>query len=112
MVSDSNPGIPDSPSDDDVKHPVVTTPINTRSHTLYRFGDRCWPTTELYLDLAAEMSPYFVGPMPVSDFLEEFLPLPDGPDLLQVEPSFKEGMFDSVLASSDEADMYTPFVCP
>jgi hypothetical protein len=106
MVSDSNPGTPHSPSDDDAKCHVITTPINTRSHTLHRFGGRCWSTDELYLELAAEMSPYFVGPMPVSDFLEEFLPLP------QVDVPFTEGMFDSVLASQDEGGMYDPFVCP
>ena len=103
--SNSNSGTPSSPSD--AESPANTTPINTGSRTLYRFGERCWPTTEHHLALAAEMSPYFVGPMPVSAFLREFLPPPP-----QVSLPFTKGMFSSVLASQDEVGMYDPFVCP
>jgi hypothetical protein len=74
MVSDSNPGTPVSPSDPE--RPVITTPIHTGSTTLYRSGDQSWLSTELYLTLGDEMSPYFVGPMPAATFLSEFLPPP------------------------------------
>ena len=109
MVSDSNSGTPDSPSDDDTKHPVittVTTPINTRSHALHHFNGEYWSTNDFYSSLADEMSPYFVGPMPSSNFLDEFLPL------AQVELPFMEGMFDLIVALKDESGMYGPFVCP
>jgi hypothetical protein len=61
------------------------------------------------LALGAEMSPYFIGPMPVSAFLHEFLPPPP-----QVTLPFKAGMFNSVLGGPTvpEVDMYDPFVCP
>lgn len=111
MVSDSDPRTPDSPSDDDAKRPVistVTTPINTRSHALHRFNGEYWSTNDFYSSLAEEMSPYFVGPMLSSDFLDEFLPRA----LTQVDPPFTEGMFNSVITSKDEVQMYDPFVCP
>jgi hypothetical protein len=104
MVLDSKPGTPSSPSN--AEHPGITTPINMYSRTFYCFGDRYWLAAEHHLALAAEMSPYFVGPMPISAFLEEFFPLP------QVVLSFTKGMFSSVLASKDEVRMYKPFVCP
>jgi hypothetical protein len=103
MVLDSNPRTPVSPSDTER---VINTPINTGHHTLYRFDNKCLTAFDQQHELAIEMSPYFVGPMPVSAFLEEFLPSP------QVVLPFKEGMFSSVLTSQDEAGMYDPFVCP
>jgi hypothetical protein len=103
MVSDSNPGTSVSPSN---AERVINTPINTGSRTLYRFGDKCWTAADQQHALGVEMSLYFVGPMPVSAFLEEFLPPP------QVVLPFTKGMFSSVLTSQDEARMYDPFVCP
>ncbi|KAF8498552.1 hypothetical protein F5888DRAFT_181617 [Russula emetica] len=61
MVFDSNSGTPASPSDPECG-PVITSPINTGSRTLYHSGDRYWHSSEHYLTLAAEMSPFFVGP--------------------------------------------------
>ena len=55
-------------------HP--TTPIKRNSCSLYRFGGNSLYSGELYARLAVEMSPYFVGPMPVGDFLSDFLPPP------------------------------------
>jgi hypothetical protein len=73
MVLDSNPGTPVSPSD--AKH-IINTPINTGHRTLYHFGDKCLTASDHQHKLAIKMSPYFVGPKPVSAFLEEFLPPP------------------------------------
>ena len=111
MVSDSNPGPSNSPTSDP-KRPV-TTPINTGSRTLYRFGDSLKNLTcnEIYSMLAGEMLPYFIGPMPVADFLSNFLPLSEL-SLPNTLPSFTKGMFESVLTQSNEAGMYAPFVCP
>ncbi|KAF8486567.1 hypothetical protein F5888DRAFT_1810955 [Russula emetica] len=96
MVLDSNSGTPVSPSN--AERPVITTPINRGSRTLHRFGDKCWFRGTHYSSLAAEMSPYFVSPMPVDDFLCKFLS-----DQPQVMPSFSATMFKSVVNSSDEA---------
>ena len=73
MVLDPNPGTSVSPSD--LERPVVTIPINTGSHTLYRFGNRYRPYKKHHWALAVEMSPYFIGFMPIDAFLDAFLPL-------------------------------------
>lgn len=106
MASDPDSGTPVSPSG-----PESTTPIHTGSRTLHRFGDRSWAYTEHYSTLAAEMSPYFVGPMPVATFLSKFLP-PSKLSLPEVAPSFTRGMFTPVVTQDEEGPMYNLFVCP
>jgi hypothetical protein len=108
MVSDSNPRTPISPSNPE--HPIITTPIQTGSRTLYRFGDRTWCSNGLYEQLGTEMSPYFIGPMPAATFLSKFLP-PSLP-LPGVVPSFTEDMFKAIHTAADESQMYSQFVCP
>ena len=111
MVSDCNPGTPaPSFSSTSPKQHVLTTPINTGSGTLHRFGDTFPPSSDHYSALAMEMAPYFVGPVPVNAFLSEFLHpskflLPKG------VPSFTRGMFASVVTQEEEVGMYNPFVC-
>lgn len=83
-----------------------STPIKREYRTLYRFGDKTWRHSDYYGNLASEMSPYFVGPMPVDEFLSEFLPSPSQ----AVPSSFANDMFASVISSNDEAGMYNPFV--
>ena len=62
---------------------------------------------ELYVRLAAKMSPYFVGPMPIGNFLSDFLP-----PLSEAVPSFTKDMFPSLVSSKgDEVKFYNPFVC-
>lgn len=104
MASDSNPGTQVSCSNPKC---VKTTPINTGSRTLHRFGDKQRDKTRHYISLASEMSPHFVGPMPISNFLSEFLPL----NTISL-PSFKPGMFEAVVSTKEESEMYEPFVCP
>ena len=106
MVLDPNPET--SVSSSDPKHPIVTTPINTGSHTLHHFGNRYRPYEEHHWALAVEMSSYFIGPMPIDAFLDAFLSLL----LLQDVPSFTEKLFDPVIAPGEETGMYDPFVCP
>jgi hypothetical protein len=105
MVSDSNPRTPVS------QRPVNTTPIHTGSRTLYRFDDIFPSSNDHYSALAEEMSPYFVGPMPVDAFLSEFFPT-SKLLLPEVVPSFTPGMFASVVTQNEEVRMYDPFVCP
>ena len=70
IIMGSNPGTPVFPGNPE----CPTTPINTDGHTLYHFGDKSWSHAQLYHSLAAEMSLYFVGPMPAVTFLSKFLP--------------------------------------
>lgn len=98
-----------SPTSSDPERPV-TTPINTGSATLYSSADKCWSSDEDYEALADEMSPYFVGPMPVVAFLAEFLP--ESKLTSPKVSSFTPKMFESVVTQSEEAKMYKPFVCP
>jgi Fungal protein kinase len=107
MASDSSPaGAQVSRGD-----PKRTTPINTGSRTLYRFGDKRRDLRNHYLTLSEEMSPYFVGPMPASAFLSEFLPMSKLPEDVSL-PLYEKGMFEAVIPKEQEADMYEPLVCP
>lgn len=104
MASDPNPGKPVYLSD----HESPTTPVKISSLTFYRFIDKSWGHDELYPRLAAEMSPYFVGPMPVVDFLSDFLLLSTSKPV----PSFTPHMFTPVVSQANEVGMYDPFVSP
>ena len=78
MTSNSNPRTLIPPTDGEVperpERPI--TLVNKGNHTLYCFGDiEDWDHREHYMNLATEMSPYFVGPMPVIEFLYTFLPV-------------------------------------
>ena len=103
MAPDSNPA--------GTQVPHTTTPINTGSRTLHRFGDRYRDYQDHYLDLSAEMEPYFVGPMPASAFLSEFLPT-SKLRLPEDMPSYVNGMFDKALSETEEVNVYKPFVRP
>jgi len=104
MVLDPNLGTSVSPNDP--KHPVVTTLINTGSHTLHYFGNRYKPYKEHHWALGVKMSSYFIGPMPIDAFLNAFLPL----SLSQNVPSFMEKLFDPIITLGKEIGMYNPFV--
>ena len=67
MVSVLSPGSRSVPN-----HPI--TPIKRNSRTLYCFGGNSLYSEKLYVRLAAKMSPYFVGPITVGDFLFNFIP--------------------------------------
>jgi hypothetical protein len=55
------------------------------------------------------MGPFFVGPMPPEDFLDEFLPLPS--EVLKNLPRFEKGMFSDMIGLSRESEQYYAFVC-
>jgi hypothetical protein len=57
--------------------------------------------------LAQETEGLFLGPMPCSKFLEQFLPLASD---ARTYPKSK-GAFDSVASQASERAMYKPFVC-
>lgn len=52
-----------------------------------------------------EMDGLWVGPMPVSDFLQEFLP-----KCVHSLPTIRTNLFASVDGKTKEKDMYAPFV--
>jgi hypothetical protein len=85
-----------------------STPIHTQSNTTHKdgvYGLKPEGREHIFGQLSTKMNPFFVGPMPPHDFLEEFLPLS------QLEPPFSEGMFSSMIGVSKETDMYNQFVC-
>jgi hypothetical protein len=59
--------------------------------------------------LSNEMGPFFVGPMPPEDFLDEFLLLSS--DVLKDLPCFEKGMFSDMIELSQESEQYDAFVC-
>ena len=59
--------------------------------------------------MADEMRKYLIGPMPASDFLDEFFPTCDLPELLEV-PTFTSGCYDRVVNAKKEKNAYQPFV--
>ena len=88
-----------------------TTPIKKSSQldrqflTLTRYRD---PTLNA---ITEQMTSCIVGPMPVTDFLETFLPTSL---ILRYKPSttggFQAGAFKTCVGAKDELGMYKPFV--
>lgn len=66
----------------------------------------------MFKRLSAEMSPFFIGPMPAQEFLDTFLP-PSKPCchefVCNLEP--KPGMFSGLTALSAESALSAKFVC-
>lgn len=60
-------------------------------------------------DLGTEMRGHFVGPMPVQEFLDEFMSLPEDGGQCPTVPST---LFHSVMGEgvNNESAMYNPFV--
>jgi hypothetical protein len=61
-------------------------------------------------NIGTEMDPLFIGPMPVNEFLNEFLPVASIPGCSDTLVPFKEGAFQEVLKLKFELDVYDPFV--
>ncbi|KAG2113385.1 hypothetical protein DEU56DRAFT_761947 [Suillus clintonianus] len=89
--------------------PAITdTPFKHGSSTKFP-----WTTNACYRNLTvntmgAEMKDYCVGPMPVQEFLEAFLPTSKIPDLPAL--TFKSGAFDSTICVKNEVLAYEPFI--
>ena len=88
-----------------------TTPIKKSSQL-----DRQFSTLTRYRDptlnaIAEQMTSCIVGPMPIADFLEMFLPTSLIP---RYKPSttggFHAGAFKTCIGAEDELGMYKPFV--
>lgn len=74
---------------------------NTEQHKL-----RVSSAQEVQLNLARAMKGLWVGPMPVREFLDDFLP-PAPTPLPKVSPQ----LFNAILKTKIEKEMYKPFVC-
>jgi hypothetical protein len=85
-----------------------STPIRTQSSTTGKYASKFEGRDSTFDLLANEMGPFFVGPMPPEEFLDEFLPLSS--DVLK-DSRFKEGMFSPMTKLSHEGTQYDAFVC-
>lgn len=87
-----------------------STPIHTQSSTTNSYTSKCEEQHNTFHRLSDEMHPFFVGPIPPRDFLDEFLCLPS--QVLGSLPRFKEGMFSALSDTfrSRESGMYDKFV--
>lgn len=56
--------------------------------------------------MSKEMEGYWIGPMPVQDFIEEFLKLPPG----MPSPPERPKLFSKLKVQTVEKKMYAPFV--
>jgi len=87
-----------------------TTPIRKSSQlerqfsTLTRYRD---PTLNA---IGEKMADCIVGPMPVTDFLDTFLPTSHIPCYQSTADGFREGAFHTCIHAKDELGMYEPFV--
>jgi hypothetical protein len=64
-------------------------------------------------NIGIEMAPLFIGPMPVDEFLNEFLPvasIPSYSDYSSTFARFQKGAFQEVLKLRLETSAYGPFV--
>ena len=88
-----------------------TTPIKKSSRL-----DRQFSTLTRYRDptlnaIAEQMTSCIVGPMPIADFLEMFLPTSLIPRYkLSTAGGFQPGAFKTCIGAEDELGMYKPFV--
>ncbi|KAF8264750.1 hypothetical protein EI94DRAFT_1703017 [Lactarius quietus] len=84
----------------------ASTPIHTRSTTTDRYDPKYEARDDIFQRLSDEMDSFFVGPVPLQEFLDDFLPstLPNSS-----APTFKPGMF-STSSGIPEGEMYTKFI--
>ena len=98
--------------------PLLSTPVCSTTVTTGKYCIKFEKRHNVFCWLSVEMMPFFIGPMPLQMFLDTFLPLPKGtppkcelPECkLQCLPSFKEGMFTSMMGLSQKNGMYDIFV--
>ncbi|KAG2094189.1 uncharacterized protein F5147DRAFT_585094 [Suillus discolor] len=60
--------------------------------------------------MGKEMKGYFVGPMPVGEFLQEFLPTSQIPDYDPSSFNFVAGTFSDMISVKNEEHTYKPFM--
>jgi len=95
-----------------------STPVHTRSRTTDVYALKHHDRGSTIKRLSKEMSPFFIGPMPLQQFLDQFLPpskpscgtprsrSPDSPPC-----AFETGMFSALVTASSESNLCNSFVC-
>ena len=91
-----------------------STPIHTQGTTTNRYKTAHFSWEDVFKNLAYEITPYFLGPMPPGDFLDKFLPLgvttSKSKSKSKSKFKFKHDMFKAVSNADLESSMYTEFV--
>jgi hypothetical protein len=107
LVTDLHPGMKDTDAGCPVP-PLQTTPIKLGTSTLWKFTTNHKYREKEMADMGKEMKGYIVGPMPVTEFLDEFFPgIPLKNDAAQ---QYEKGCFDTVVCCTGETQAYDPFV--
>lgn len=86
-----------------------STPIKINSSTTLPFTTYNKYRIESCTVMAEEMTKYLVGPMPPQQFLDDFFPTKEIPNLSKVT-QFKPGRYTSMLKAKSEVKAYNPFV--
>ncbi len=88
-----------------VNPPLESEPLKVTAQGLHHYACTTLRAPETRKQLCTEMSGSFVGPMPIEDFLENFMPV--GPERM---PSIPLVDFSEVAAARSETKMYRPLV--
>ncbi|KAG1878998.1 hypothetical protein F4604DRAFT_1923685 [Suillus subluteus] len=91
--------------------PIFDTPFKYHTSTMLPFTTHTRYRVETLNAMGYEMKDHIVGPMPVEDFLQEFLPTSQIPnyDASSFTSGFAPGLFNSTLSAVDEQHAYQPF---
>lgn len=87
--------------------PFHSTPVKNTCNSATKFAATIRPLTEQCDNMDSEMRKHFVGPMPVRQFLDEFLPVQIPPERRDRLPSF-----EAMTGVRLESQMYNTFVRP
>jgi hypothetical protein len=107
--SQASPRSPTRDSQNTQLTPTITdTPFKQGSSTKlpWTTNARCRNLT--INAMGAEMKGHCIGPMPIEEFLDNFLPTSEIPNLPTL--TFRRGIFDEVIHAERELKAYEPFV--
>jgi hypothetical protein len=92
---------------------ITDTPIKRESSTLLPFTTLSRCRVDTLNSMGKEMQDYIVGPMPVKDFIDKFLPNPGDYDISDFTSRFASASESNVFnlrSIQREQDVYQPFV--
>lgn len=91
---------------------ITDTPIKRDSSTMMPWTTLTRYRVDTLNMMGKEMKGYFVGPMPVGEFLQEFFPTSQLPDYdpLSFTSAFTADAFSDVISAGNEQSAYIPFV--
>jgi hypothetical protein len=91
-------------------HPQ-STPIKIESSTTCPFTTNQKYHIESRNAMGEEIKKYLVGLMPAQEFLDDFFPISELPDLATI-PQFKPKCYGRTIKAKKEKNSYRPFVSP